>query len=517
MSGKRMKRKKKQEKSNTRLARSGSAPSTTLRSLRNNNMNDGVLGIENSKIDYSHLPSLIRMVMSPGKPNTDMPHRGRVVDRLPNTVSHHAPQGRIGVYRPLDPSPSLNHQGGGNMICSLDIHKTIALSVIADESGREIEVKSVRANRESMKEFIQTLPRNTTILMESCYAWEYIHDIATDLKMDTKVADTYKLYPGGKSEKKNDIEDCRRMIKLYRIGELPTINVLPKEMREMRDLLRYRIFLTWKATAMKNHIHFIADRNGIKTEQFELYKNDDKKPLDMGLSRLSMVQLVSAQKVLELLEAEEKAIEGELARLLLQLPEMKRLLTIPGVGLILASVFLLEIGDIRRFPAPTKLTAYAGLVPRLEESGETTRHGRLRKRSNPYLRWAAVEAARHAIQCDPVMKEKYLRILKVSPNAATKVQKAKAVVAVARHLLEVIWCMLTRGEVYRTPQKDVPEKKMREIKRRAMMYALPLPSHINAKIRNALVRDIGMSWMCVHDDVPMEKVENGGKDYGSGG
>jgi hypothetical protein len=74
-------------------------------------------------------------------------------------------------------------------------------------------------------------------------------------------------------------------------------------------------------------------------------------------------------------------------------PELVLLRTLPGVGFILGTVILLEVGDVGRFPSAAHLAAYAGTTPRVHASGGKIRYGQVRSDINRYLKWAFVEAA----------------------------------------------------------------------------------------------------------------------------
>jgi len=326
--------------------------------------------------------------------------------------------------------------------------------------------------------------------VESCYAWEYVYDLCTELGISAHVVDTGKM--GRVTEKKNDIEDARRMIKRYRAGELPEIKVLPPGLRQLRDLLRYRIFITRKISGVRCHAHFVVDRCGFHPTRSALFGERATDPAKWPLDRSSQVQLDSMRRVLDVLEAQETAIEGEVVRQLLNVDEVRRLLTIPGVGPILAAVIYLEIGQIGRFADKEKLTAYAGLVPRIAESDAALRMGRVRTRCNHYLKWAAIEAARHGVKNDPALKKRYMRLLGAPENAATTVRKSKAVVAVARFLLEVVWCMLVRGEDYRVEQRGVPHAKWKDVRQRAKSYQMSTPASLLEGARKTLDADAGM-------------------------
>ena len=87
---------------------------------------------------------------------------------------------------------------------------------------------------------------------------------------------------------------------------------------------------------------------------------------------------------------------------------MPLLLTVPGIGWVLAFTIAAEIGDITRFPSAKKLTGYTGLCPRVNQSGEKDRRGPLTKHGPKYLRWALLEATMHALR-HPAYRERYQR------------------------------------------------------------------------------------------------------------
>jgi transposase len=376
----------------------------------------------------------------------------------------------------------------------LDVHKGSVFVVQADDSGNETNHLRLRANYEVMNRFLDGLPAGSTVIMESCYAWEYIYDLAVEKALNAIVVNTGELYPKGKPEKKNDLEDCRRILRLHKIGELPTIQPLNAVERDLRDLLRLRIFETRKITAFRNRTHFTVDRLGLRFPTAEIFGARKFDPQDLPISRANMVQLASNQRILEVLEAQEKALEAEITARIVGTKDIKNILTINGIGIMTAATMTLEMGSVKRFVTKEKLTAYAGLVPAQDSSDEEERTTRIRKRCNHYLKWAAIEAARHCIQYDPSMKERYLRLLHCPEHMATKSRKGKAVVAVARHLLEVIWCMLSRNEPYRGAPAVNMSKKFEVISRKAKQYVLPEPKEIFEGVSNTLEKPTDLSF-----------------------
>jgi transposase len=120
------------------------------------------------------------------------------------------------------------------------------------------------------------------------------------------------------------------------------------------------------------------------------------------------------------------------------------LLTVPGIGWVLAYTIAAGIGDIARFASPRKLSGYTGLCPRVYQSGESDRRGPLAKQGPKYLRWALIEASTHACK-HPLYRDRYQRTkARLGKQRGAKV----AQVDLARRLAEAIWHMLTRSQPF---------------------------------------------------------------------
>jgi transposase len=125
---------------------------------------------------------------------------------------------------------------------------------------------------------------------------------------------------------------------------------------------------------------------------------------------------------------------------------MSLLMTVPGVGWVLAYTIGSEIGDIGRFAGPKKLAGYTGLCPLVRQSGGKDRRGPLAKNGPPYLRWALIEAATHAAR-DPIYIERYERMKdRLGRQRGAKVAR----VDLARQLAGAIWHVFTKNEPFRS-------------------------------------------------------------------
>ena len=122
---------------------------------------------------------------------------------------------------------------------------------------------------------------------------------------------------------------------------------------------------------------------------------------------------------------------------------MELLETIPGLGTLLALHCAVAIGDVSRFATPRRLVGYSGLVPRVRQSGESSRSARLAKSGSRLLRWTAVEAAQNAWRPTNPWNRLYLDV----KRRRGKSHAAKA--AVARKLLIAVWHVLQRQEPFK--------------------------------------------------------------------
>ena len=116
--------------------------------------------------------------------------------------------------------------------------------------------------------------------------------------------------------------------------------------------------------------------------------------------------------------------------------------TIPGIGDLLGLTLASEIGDVARFSSPRKLIGYAGLAPKINQSGDRSRTGALSKAGSRTLRWAAVEAAQHAWRPTNPWHQLYT-------DLAQRAGKNPAKAAVARKILIAAWHILSLGEPFK--------------------------------------------------------------------
>jgi transposase len=272
--------------------------------------------------------------------------------------------------------------------------------------------------------------------------------------VEVQLAHPYGVRAIAAAQVKTDRIDARMLGQLLRVGLIPQAYIPGRETRQLREAVRQRLFLVRVRTMLKNRIHALMDRHHVvPPPASDVFGK-------RGRDYLSKVQLPGCAqdllrqdlRLLELLTLEIRQAEALLAHTLKGDRRIDLLLTIPGLGRLLATIVALEIDRIERFARPAKLVAYAGLVPSTYSSGGKTSHGGLMKMSNKWLRWALVEAAWIAVRHDPYFRHQFAQRFQ-HKGAKT------AIIAVARRLAEVIWYVLTENRPYQVRQ---PISKRRE-------------------------------------------------------
>ena len=156
-----------------------------------------------------------------------------------------------------------------------------------------------------------------------------------------------------------------------------------------------------------------------------------------------------------------RVVEREIARDALADADTKRLMTVPGIDMVVATGLLAAIGPVERFAGPDKLVAYLGLNPSVHQSGDgRPRHGRITKQGRTHARTMLVEAARQAVRGPGPLRASYQRIARRRGNHI-------AAVAVARKLAVIIWHLLKRGEDYAWVRPALHAKKLRDLELRS--------------------------------------------------
>jgi transposase len=282
-------------------------------------------------------------------------------------------------------------------------------------------------------------------VVESMTGSRFVYDFLTGFGWCVVIADALATKAIGRVAAKTDKIDARILAWLSYRDLVPAIWIPGVEVRSNRERARFRIFLVNKRTSLKNRIHSSMIEFGRPCPVSDLFAKTGRQILN----QLDLDQPWSdhIRTSLELIDHYDQLIadmERDLRGQVLEHPNMDLLVTVPGIGHILAYTIAAEIGDISRFPSAKKLVGYTGLVPRVNQSGSRDTRGPLTRSGPRYLRWALIEAAVHAAR-HPVYAERYQRTkTRLGKQQGPKVAR----VDIARQITTAIWWMLTKQEPF---------------------------------------------------------------------
>jgi len=325
-----------------------------------------------------------------------------------------------------------------------DIHKkTIAICVM-DERGHIKEQRSIRSTPAGLKSWLtHEAPRRWKGGMEATLFTDWVYDVMHEYNEDIEVGNPMALKYISSMKRKNDRLDAKKMANLLRCDMFPGIHMLSKEMRMLRRLVRYRNFVVREITRFKNYTTTQLMGLGI---EYNSRKIHGKKYFARLLKEVEIPEealhiLTMDRHAIDFLQGVERGIKRRLLSNEALCARLHRLLTIPGVGLITALSWSLEVGDPHRFPSLNKAVSYCGLCSAERESGGKVRRGPLSKHRNKHLQWVLLEASKLGVQHNPRLAEVYEKTYRHhNHNAAT--------IAVARRMAAFLLALDKRNTVY---------------------------------------------------------------------
>jgi transposase len=330
-------------------------------------------------------------------------------------------------------------------ILALDLGKYKTVACLYDRATAGARFHTLDTSRDDLRRLFER-HRPALVVFEACALAGWVADLCAEQAVPCKVANTAsEAWKFKHAKRKTDKDDALRLAQLEALGQLPTVVVPPKQTREWRALIGYRQVLVGRRVAIQNRIRATLVGQGLPAPRghrawtatgLEGIGQRARALADCGPDELWRgllgLALAEYRHVVELLAQAEARLDA-----LAEADAAVEILTsVPGVGPRTAEAVAAYLHEPGRFASGKQVSAYAGLVPRQYQSGETDRRGRITRRGPALLRKLLVECAWVMLRYNAWARSVYQRL------SRGKARKKQAVVALARRLLVRCWAML---------------------------------------------------------------------------
>jgi transposase len=281
---------------------------------------------------------------------------------------------------------------------AIDLHSNNSVVVVTDEADRMIVERRMPNELTAIVAILAPYRDELAgVVVESTYNWYWLVDGLMDAGYRVHLANTaaIKRYEGLKHS--GDETDARYLAHLLRLGILPTAHIYPKAQRATRDLARKRMQLVRNRTQQVLSVqNIVARETAARIRSVDVKRLNADGVASLGLRDDVALAVQSNVAVIETLNVQIEKLETRLQEAVRPCPEYALLTSAPGIGKVLATVILLEVGAIERFREVGHFASYARCVDSVRLSnGKKKGHGNVRN-GNVYLAWAFVEAAHFA-------------------------------------------------------------------------------------------------------------------------
>lgn len=343
----------------------------------------------------------------------------------------------------------------------VDLHKdTLTAAVLNRQSGEVSFIKLACKCRQQILDFFSQLPRPHVVAIETVGFYRWLWDLLEPACDKLVLADATQCRALAGRRLKTDREDASNVAELLAAGRCPLAWAPDSLVAELRSRTRQRNRLSrWHAKVLhvvKSVLNSVNFPGPSRADAAALHRW-----LEASHAKLAdhhRVVVEDAVDQLVMIERQMERAERQIVRLV-QEDRFKRtfevLDSIPGVGLVGAATILAEIGDFKRFPDRRSIACYAGLTPRVFNSADTVRHGRISKAGPRELRWILQQAAWTIIRDDPHTRGVFTRISK-------RAGKKKAAVAIARRMLVWAWTIVRKDELFKRKTIEKADAAERE-------------------------------------------------------
>jgi len=320
----------------------------------------------------------------------------------------------------------------------VDLHRKVSHVVALDEAGATILSRRFDHSRDAFRRVFGELePEPISVAFEATYGWGWFADLLADAGIEAHMAHPLATKAIGAGRVKNDAIDAATLAQLLRTNLLPEAWIAPPEVRELRRLVRMRASLVRIRSRLKCQVHAICADAGIPVAASDLFGRKGRAGLEaLVLPPITASRLAAHLRLIDDVGREIIAADREIVAAFRGDDRVRRLLPIPGIGILNAATIVAEIGDVTRFPSAAHLASWAGLTPTERSSADHVRRGHISKQGSRWLRWTMVEAAAR------IGTSRAAKLHRIADPIADRRGTKIARVALARRILTLVFYAL---------------------------------------------------------------------------
>ncbi len=342
------------------------------------------------------------------------------------------------------------------VIAGIDLHGNNLVVGVIDQKGKRLGHQKLECDLQQVDKFLRPYKgRLQSMAVESTFNWYWLVDGLRELGYGIDLANPAKIEQYSGIKHADDKHDAFHLAELQRLNILPKAYIYEAQLRPVRDLLRRRTNLVQERTALMLSFKSLYNRTTGQVMPLSQLKSLTPKEAPK-LYQHPANQLIAQIQVehIEALDRSVARIEKAVLRGAREIPLYPKLLTIPGIGKILAMTITMEVGEIARFKSDGDFASYCRTVDSRRLSNGKQKGENNAKCGNRYLSWAFVEGAQFARRYDENCRKWYDRKkARTSTVIATK--------ALACKLAKAAWHVMAKQVDY-DPKRMFPELAVKE-------------------------------------------------------
>jgi transposase len=322
----------------------------------------------------------------------------------------------------------------------IDLHSNNSVVVIQDENDQVVKRKRLENKIETVLAFLESSRDAISgVVVESTYNWYWLVDGLQDAGYRMHLANTAAIQQYEGLKHGDDESDARWLATLLRLGLLPEGHIYPREERAVRDLVRKRSQLVRNHTRQMLSVENLVVRNtGKRITAPEVRALTSESVDALGLEDDITLAIKTNVAVMLCLREQIELVEQRVLSKVRLRKQFQGLLTVDGIGKILAMTIMLETGDIKRFKSVGNYVSYCRCVKSVRLSNHKTKGKGNAKNGNKYLSWAFVEAATYAIRWNERVKRFFQR-------KCARTKRVVAIKATAHKLARACYYIMSDG------------------------------------------------------------------------